>query len=169
LKDENFIATIKKLFRKKGFGMVAIGLCAGLALMIIPQSTEDPPEASVDGRTLTSAEYCLLLEQKAEALIKELPDVDGCKVFITLEKGYGYVYATDQHFRQDGEAQEMDKNLILAEGKDGEVPLPIEETLPKVAGVAVVCDGASYETQYRIINLMCALFDIQSNRISVQT
>ncbi len=118
---------------------------------------------------LTSAEYCALLEQKAVKLIESLPEVDECSVFITLDSGYQYVYATDQHVREDGDTKETDKTIVLADGEKGEDPILIQETMPKIAGVAVVCGGASYETQYRIIELMCALFDIKSNRISVQT
>ena len=168
MKDEKQLDGIKKLFRKKGFGIIAIGLCAGLALMIIPQGG-DESEATAEKTTLSATEYCLLLEQKAEELIKTLPDVDECRVFITLESGFKYVYATDQRFRRENDLQEVEKNLILAEGKEGESPITLEESMPRVAGVAVVCDGASYESQYRIISLMCALFDIQSNRICVQT
>ena len=168
MKSNELLDKIKKLFDKKGFGFVFLALIAGVALMLVP--SEGGAEAVTDTENSQgSAEYCAILEQKAKSLICELPEIDDCEVFITLEKGYRYVYATDQHVKLSGESKETDKTIVLAQGEDGEAPILIEETMPSVAGVAVVCSGASYQSQYRIIELMCALFDIKSNRISIQT
>lgn len=168
MRADGIIEKLKALSGKKGFGFIILGILAGLMLLILPES-ESEPEITVSEGALTSDEYCLLLEKKAEALICELPEVDSCSVFITLENGYRYIYATDQHVRETSDSKETDKTVVLANGENGEAAILIEETMPSVAGVAVVCGGASYETQYRIIELMCALFDIKSNRISVQT
>ncbi len=159
---------IKALFSRKGFGIVVIGLVAGIILLLLPKNDTEAEPVQTDS-ALTSAEYCLLLEQKAEEMICRLDGVDACSVFITLDKGYRYVYATDQRVREESGSKETEKTIVLAGNGNGENAILIEETLPTVAGVAVVCKGASYETQYRIIGLMCALFDINSNRISVQT
>lgn len=168
MKNSELLEKIKKLFDKKGFGFVFLALIAGVALMLIPSESEEV-EAVAEQKTLTSFEYCAMLEQKAKSLICELPEIDDCEVFITLDKGYRYIYATDQHVKESGDNKETDKTIVLAQGDGGEAPILIEETMPCVAGVAVVCNGANYQTQYRIIELMCALFDIKSNRISIQT
>ena len=144
-----------------------LGLLAGVFLLVLPSSKEN--DTVVVNDKLTSEQYCTMLEEKATNLICELPEVDSCAVFVTLERGYRYVYATDQHVREESSSKETDKTVVLAGNGNGEEAILIEETMPKVYGVGVVCRGASYETQYRIIELMCALFDINSNRISVQT
>lgn len=168
MKAEKFIGRLKKLTSAKGFGFIALGVAAGLLLMLFPQESGEA-EQEASRAALTSAEYCALLESKAEELISRLPEVEECSVFITLESGYRYIYATDQHVREASGGKETDKTIVLAGNGNGEAPILIEESMPSVAGVAVVCADASYETQYRIIELMCALFDINSNRISVQT
>ncbi len=167
MKLENLKSQLKKLFAVKGFGLAFLGILAGVILLVFPNEskTEETPSLS---KSLNSAEYCALLEQKAVALIEKLPEVKECAVFITLDSGYQYVYATDQHVRQNGDSKETDKTIVLSTNQNGESPILIQETMPKIAGVAVVCKGASYETQYRIIELMCALFNIDSHRISVQ-
>lgn len=153
---------------KKGFGFVALGLIAGILLLVLPNA-----DAAVDediGITQTlSSEYVASLEEKAKKLILSLPNVKSCEVFITLESGYSFVYATDQRVNETEHGKETEKNIVLAGNGNGEAPILIKESMPAVAGVAVVCAGADYQTQYRIIELMCALFDIKSNRISVQT
>lgn len=169
MKGESLISHLKRVSKTKYFGIIAIGLAAGLILMIMPSSPDSESTEGITETVITSEEYTKSLEEKAEALIKELKGVDNCEVFITLKSGYRYVYATDQHVREQVDGKETDKTIVLANGENGETPLLIEETMPIVAGVAVVCKGASYDTQYKIIELVCALFDIESNRICVQT
>ncbi len=158
----------KSIAGKKGFGIIVIGILSGVLLLLLPsQNIKD--EALPSSSVQTSAEYCHMLESKAKELLLQLPEIDDCSVFITLSTGYRYIYATDQHVRETSDSKETDKTIVLAGNGNGEEAILIEETMPAVAGVAVVCKDASYETQYRIIELMCALFDVKSNRISVQT
>lgn len=166
MKANGVSAKIKALLSRKGAGIVIIGILAGLILLILPSSDEKSEinTASV----LTGTEYCKLLEEKAEKLIKQLPEVEKCSVFITLESGYRYIYASDQRVKEASDSKETEKTVVLAGNGNGEEPLVVEEIMPKVAGVAIVCPDASYETQYRIVELISALFDIKSNRISVK-
>ena len=159
---------IKRLMSRKGMGAVVLGLLAGVMLLLIPNSKADGQNEQ-SSAVMGGTEYCALLEEKAESLIKELPEVDRCSVFITLESGYRYIYATDQRVREESDSKETEKTVVLAGNGNGEAPLLIEETMPKVAGVAIVCPNATYETQYRIVELISALFDINSNRISVKS
>ena len=156
MKAENLRAKIKKLLSYKGMGAVLIGVFAGIILLLMPSSSKEDDIAQPKP-AMTGSEYCALLEQKAEELIKELPEVDDCSVFITLESGYKYIYATDQHVREESDFKETEKTIVLAGNGNGEEPLIIQETMPKVAGVAIVCPKASYETQYRIVELISAL------------
>ena len=169
MKVEGIRLKLEKIFGKRGVIFVALGLLAGLALLIVPKASDESTAVTQAETADYSAQYCASLEQKAERLIKSLSGVKDCTVFITLEKGYRCVYATDQHVREESGYKETDKTIVLADNGNGETAILIEEAMPTVAGVAIVCRGASYETQYRIIELVCALFDIESNRISVQT
>ncbi len=168
MKAEKLGEKIKKIISYKGMGGIIIGILAGVILLLMPSSTKETESVEPES-PMSGAEYCALLEQKAEALIKELPEVDSCSVFITLESGYKYIYATDQHVREESDFKETEKTVVLADNGNGENPLVIQETMPKVAGVAIVCPKSSYETQYRIVELISALFDIKTNRISVKS
>ncbi len=169
MRVEIWIEKLKKLFGTKSGVFIIIGIVAGVALLLIPSETKPTETTEPDGEVINSVDYCETLEQKAEELISHLPEVKDCSVFITLESGFRYIYATDQHVYEESGSKQTDKTIVLADGTDGETAILVEETMPKIAGVAVVCEGASYETQRRIIDLICALFDIKSNRISVQT
>ncbi len=159
---------LKKITNIKGFGFILLGIIAGLLFLVLP-SKEENKGVTAETSGTQSLEYCVFLEEKAEALIKSLPEVKDCSVFITLECGYQYVYATDQKVKEREDGKETEKIIVLAENGNGENPILIKETMPKIAGVAVVCGNANYETQYRIVELISALFNIDSHRISVQT
>ena len=49
----------------------------------------------------------------------------------------------------------------------GDSALLTEQRMPEVLGVAVVCPGISAETEYRVMSLVSALFDVPTNRISI--
>ncbi len=168
MKLDSFAERIKKQFSRKGIGVVVIGIVAGICLLLLPSSESEKTQIESDSIS-TGMEYCKTLENKAEQLIEQLPEVDKCSVFITLESGYRYIYATDQRVLEGTDTKETEKTVVLAGDGNGEQPLVVEEIMPKVAGVAIVCPKATYETQYRIVELVSALFDIKSNRISVKT
>ena len=119
MKSNDIVEKIKKLFDKKGFGFVFLALIAGIALLLIPSdgNKATPPN---ENETLTSFEYCTMLEQKAKSLICELPEIDDCEVFITLDKGYRYIYATDQHVKESGENKETDKTSPRGQKPSGQ-------------------------------------------------
>ena len=50
---------------------------------------------------------------------------------------------------------------------DGDTPLLTKQSMPEITGVAVVAMGVSPQTEYEIIKLLSALFDLPSNRISI--
>lgn len=157
----------------KGIGYILLGILAGVILLLLPTDKET---ASTDQPIYKSAnEYCLALEEKTAALLSELDGVKNCKVQITLVYGYEYVYASDQRvnetFNSGGgtATKETEKKYVIITSGSGSEPVLLREKMPTVQGIAVVCSGASYETQYKIISLLTALFDVSSNKISVQT
>ncbi len=163
---------MKKLLKIKGIGYIFLGVLAGVILLLIPTEKEAP--SAEEPIYKSASEYCLALEEKTEALISELDGVKSCKVQITMVYGYEYVYATDQRvaetYNSDGntETKEIEKKYVIITSSGGSEPVLLREKMPTIQGIAVVCRGASYETQYKIISLLTALFDISSNKISVQ-
>ena len=136
--------------------------------MLLPESKKTAETVSFPN----CEEYRLQLEDQTQKLIKELEGVSDCKVMITLESGYEYLYASDQTLDRTYDnsgtllSSKADKKYIL----DGEgCPIIISETPPVVCGIAVVAKNISAETEYKIIRLLQAVYGISSNRISVQS
>lgn len=172
-KESRLKGFLKKFRNKKGLGFAVVAALSSLILLIFPSGTKQ--EAKEEEHVFSSQEYCEKLEGKAEDLIKELSGVKSCRVVITLKQGFSYVYASDQkvteNFSENGEtaSKSIEKKTVISENDKKKGPVAAQENMPSVAGVAIVCPGVSYETQYKIISLMSALFDIPSSRISVQS
>jgi stage III sporulation protein AG len=156
----------------KGIGYILLAILAGIILLVLPTGSGE--ETAKEEPVYKSAnEYCLALETKTEELIKEL-GVKSCKVQITLVYGYEYAYAADQRVNQTNDStgsvatKEIEKKYVVITSSKGSETVLLREKMPTVQGIAVVCKGASYETQYKIVSLLTALFDIPSNKISVQ-
>lgn len=142
-------------------------LLAGAALLLWPDTANDT------ARDIPSAEeYRKTLETQTEKLICALEGVSDCKVLITLESGYEYLYASDQTLDRtyDNSGTVLSSSSSKEYMLDGDgVPVIITENLPAVSGIAVVARNISPETQYRIIRLLQAAYGINSNRISVES
>ncbi len=156
---------INKIKGVKGIGYIAVGLTAALVLLLWPSGSQS------DGSALPTAdEYREMVEAQTTELIRSLTGLKGVAVQITLESGYEYTFASDKYVTENtaGTTTTRDtKTEIFASG-DGSAVITKQKP-PAVAGVAVVCKGADAEQRLKIISLLTALYDIGSNRISVQT
>ena len=91
--------------------------------------------------------------------------VKRCTVMISVKGGYKSYYASNQRVTQNGETRDTQKEYVTVGG--GDSALLTEQRMPEVLGVAVVCPGINAETEYRVMSLVSALFDVPTNRISI--
>lgn len=150
----------------KGLLLVITGLAAGLFLLLYPGKSVSENEKTAFVYS-SSDEYRKTLEKDVTRIISEMSGIGGCSVMITLKSGYEYYYASNQQMSESENGKDSRKEYLLADAGSTEQPVLIEERMPKVDGVAVVCPGIDASAEYRIINVISALFDIPSNRISV--
>lgn len=113
---------LKAFKNMKGKWTLALLGVLGLALLILGGGAE-PEEVTALG----SEEYRAALTAEVRALCAEVRGVGEVSVLLTLEAGESHIYA------------EGDRGYITAGGEG----LLIESRPPRIAGVAVVCDGGS--------------------------
>lgn len=115
-------------------------LLLALGIMLIAFSVASSSD-SKDTGSVTLEKYKESLEKELEELCSSVKGVGKCRVMITFERGEENTY----------------KGSALIESKP-----------PRVMGVSVVCRGAESDSVRReITDMLSALFDIGSNRISV--
>ena len=150
----------------KGLLLAVIALAAGILLLLYPgKSTSSDTES---GFVYSSSEdYRSRLENEVKRIIGNMTGVDDCYVMITLKSGYEYYYASNQQLTESDNGVDTRKEYILASFGSTEQPVLIEERMPVVDGVAVICPGIDASAEYRIISVLSSLFNIQSNRICV--
>ncbi|MGN0707825.1 MAG: stage III sporulation protein AG [Faecalibacterium sp.] len=163
--SEGFSARWKALQSARGRARLAMVLGAAAMLLILlseiwPQSR---PAAEASAASGWEAEgYRSQLEQSLEELISQMEGAGRTKVMVTLETGEEMVYALDT---QSGQTQSAQTHVLLEDG----TALTQTVCLPRVCGVAVVCEGGGdVRVAARITELVSALLDLSSNRICVE-
>ena len=69
---------------------------------------------------------------------------------------------------EDDHSNRHKDGLISAIGDDGEKPIVIRTDEAKIRGVLVICEGGKNPlVREKIIEAVCALFNIPSNKVSV--
>lgn len=132
----------------KGKWTLALLGVLGLALLILGGGTEKEKEASALG----TEDYRAALTGEVRALCGEVQGVGEVSVLLTLEAGESHVYA------------EGDRGYITAGGEG----LLIESRPPRVAGVAVVCDGGGDPAvREALTEMLSAALGIGVHRVKV--
>lgn len=87
---------------------------------------------------------------------------------ITLKNTKENVYAENSETSSSDSSNSENNEYVIYNSENGDAPLLLKEEMPQVAGVAVVCSGGDSEAvRERIIDCVCALFDISSSHVSV--
>ena len=132
----------------KGKWSLALLGVLGLLLLVLGGGGERSEEAAAP----TAEEYRAALTAEVRALCGEVRGVGSVSVLLTLEAGESYVYA------------ERDGGYVTAGG----APLLLESRPPRVAGVAVVCDGGGDPAvRETLTEVLAAALGIGVHRVQV--
>lgn len=155
--------TTDKLKKSRALLIAAAVLAAAILLLL--RSPESSAAQAGQGSFYSSCEeYRAGLQKEVADLAKGVTNKN-CSVIITFERGYEYVFAANQQSAQDpGGGSDTRREYVFAGGNS---PVLIEERMPKVCGVAIVCRGITAAEEYKLIKLVSALFDLPTNRIGV--
>lgn len=146
--------------------IVGLGV-AGMVLILLselwPQKLAATAEQAAPAQPAASDSYEQQMEQRLAQLIAQLDGAGSTQVMVTLSSEEEAVYALDT--QQKGEDDLSETHVILGDGT------ALRETTltPAVSGVAVVCEGGGdVRVVARITEMLSALLDLPTNRISVQ-
>lgn len=153
-------------FRKNAVPLVAG--CIALAVLLIAGTSLNSDESAAEPQQLNISyderEYVKRQEQKLKELLSDIDGVGECEVMIVTDSGYEYVYAEDRT-SSDGSSSSSYKIL---DSSDGDSALLLKLSVPKVTGVAVVCQGGeSASVKEQITELVGKTFNLSGSSISV--
>ena len=164
---------LKKIMKIKGIGYIALAVAAAIMILCLPSEKESAENRSPKADAFD--EYASALERETESILAKISGVGECKVMITFENGFAYSYAADQTLQQsfgdNGKvlSSSAEKRYITVNSGGTSSPVELKKTMPKISGIAVICPKASDSTRLTVTETVKALFNLSSNRISVQS
>ncbi len=113
----------------------------------------------------SSQEYATFLENKLENVLKEIQGAKDVDVMLTIEKGFEYVYLTEEETRTTSNGTQITStNVVLIDGK----PVIVQEVYPTVKGMLVLVKGANdVSTRLNIISAIQTVIDIDASKINI--
>lgn len=167
---------IKELLTNKQ-NRVKLFVCVGLIGMVVimlsetlsfPQKQKADTKATASDGMASVSEYKRTLEEQLSKVVGNIAGAGKCSVMITFETGSENVYAYNSSGSKDEKSDEFKYEYLVIDGDDGEQAVLVKRVEPQIKGVVVVCEGGDDKgVKEKIIGCVTALFDISTNRVSV--
>ena len=158
---------LKEFFKTKGARLIiALGIL-GISLIFLSSLKQDTPKTLENEKT-ENGDYCLMLEQKIEEIVKSITGSERVSVIVTLESGTQYIYADEGKTSESENKNDNQQTYTIIKGENGEeTGLLVTEYMPTVRGIAIVCDAFTPDAKERVLEAVKAALDISERKIYV--
>lgn len=167
---EKFKSLYEKIKKVKHIEIyLAIGLAVILAIIyfstLSPSNDTSTEDDNIDATFSSSQEYISYIENKLENVLTQVKDAGNVNVLITLEKGFEYIYVTEEETRTTSSGTTVTTStVVMVDGK----PILQEEIYPVIGGIVVIAEGArDVSVKLNIISIIQTVIDIDSSKINV--
>ncbi|MBU5479243.1 hypothetical protein KQI69_08505 [Eubacterium sp. MSJ-13] len=174
------------LMHELGIGKIAIIIVCGIIILagsffdgVSKSDSTSDDVGSVEDNRLSEDEalnimniYAARQEKKLKKLLESMDGVGDVNVMVTLASSEEKIALKDTERgeskgKNSSDVSEKNQNVIISNNGD-ENPYVVSVTSPKIAGVAIVCEGADGgKKDSEIIDMVGALFGIESHKIKV--
>lgn len=163
--------------KRRGVLIAGIGLMGILSLFsFFPEKKTETQIPQADS-SLTAEAYEKRLEEKLKKALSSIKGIGKVEVTLTLKSSEEIVYETDTKQKWDETVteetrreyqEELQREIVFAEGEDGKAPLTRSVLPPTVQGVVVVCEGAGdINVEKAVIDAVTALFPLNTTQVAV--
>ena len=174
----DFKLKFKQLYEKiKKVKHIEIYLACGLAVIVAliyfgsvataqkANSDSSTNKDNVTSKFLTSQEYVYYIENKLENVLTKLKGAGDVEVLVTLEKGFEYVYVTEEESKTTSNGTIVTtKTVVMVDGQ----PVLQEEIYPIVKGIVVVSEGAEdVSVKLNMISVIQTVIEIDNSKINI--
>jgi len=184
--EKDNIISLKNLKKIKFNKNIAIALAViGIALIFFSDLLFKPKPVSKQKNDTTvisdtAGDFITDIEDKLKRMTEGIAGAGKCEVMVTVEGTGETIYATEdktsknaiddktgENAKQQSQEGAEKKITIISSGGE-QRPIIIKEINPKIRGIAVLCEGGdSPLVKSRITDMLTALLDVPSNKISV--
>ena len=168
IKDK-FRILFERIKKVKHFEIyIAVGLAIIIAVIYFsflkaPSQNKDTNNKidNVSSNFSSSGEYI----DKLENVITLVKGAGNVEVVVTLEKGFEYVYATEEETRTTANGTTITtSNIVMVNGK----PVIKEEIYPVVQGIVIVASGANnVSVKMDILSIVQTVIEIENSKINI--
>lgn len=163
---------------KKPKTVLIIGL-VGIGLIVLSSlfSSGESKKENVKTGEMTAEEYKTILEEDIKETVTDITGSKNVSVVITLESGIKYYYADTREEtlteKRENEKESTDNEtksgyITVKNAEGGEQALLVTTQMPKVRGVAIVCDGGDNELiAEKIQNAVMSALNISSKKVYI--
>ncbi len=171
---KNIDSKLKELFGGKQNGKARFVLilgCVGILLIFLSELfpknvTEYPAKENTNFYELSDSET--KIEKRIEEAVSKIKGAGRTHVTITFDSSEEFFYAKNSSENVDESEKSKEYEFVIIEGKNGDEPIVLKKSEAKIRGILIVCDGGKNPLVCeKIIEAVCALLDIPSNKVSV--
>ena len=175
--QSDFKNKFKELFQRiKKIKHIEIYLAVGVAAIMVliylfasaPKADENKQLTNNDNIVAnfsSSQEYVNYLENKLATVLTEVKGAGEVNVVITLEKGFEYIYATEEETHTTSNGTTVTTSTI--EMVNGQ-PVLKEEIYPVIKGIVVISSGANdVSVKMDMLSVIQTVIDVSSSKINI--
>ncbi len=158
------------LKNKKAVFAIVLGVLGIILILlseIVPKNeekSEEPEKIFPENFSESETE----LEKRLEEAVSRINGAGKTDITITFDSSKEFIYAKNSTENIGNNETESESEFVIIEGKNGEEPLVLKTAEAKIRGVLVVCEGGENPlVREKILEAVCALLDIPSNKVSV--
>lgn len=174
----DFKEKLKSLYQRiKKVKHIEIYLAVGLALIVgciyfisltPSKKIENSEKTQIDTISTnfeSSGEYIDYLENKLESVITRVKGVGDVEVVLTLEKGFEYIYATEEETKTTSNGTSVTSTtIVMVNGQ----PVIKEEIYPIVKGIVVIADGIDDLTvKMNVLSIIQTVIEVDNSKINI--
>lgn len=152
---------------KKALFIITVGLI-GMILILFSGESKELNTVNYNDLNEGTAYDLKAVKQELTQLIESINGAGKTIVMITYRSDEETVFATDSEDIIRNDETKNKKEYVIVKNNSNESGIPIKIIYPEVQGVAVICEGGDNQVvKEKIYSLVCALFSISSNSVSV--
>ena len=173
VKLKDFTQKLGRIFvdKKKTKILLIIGIVGMVLIGLSDIGSSSEKSKKTDEITIES--YIDELEKKTQKIVSQINGAGKSRIMITADTSKEYDYAVDQNKSEEISNQselstDIQTEIVLIDGDDGESALVKKSIEPKIRGVLVLCEGADdIEINEKITQAVKTVLGVPSNKICV--